>query len=655
MIAKYFTSSVASEIAYSFWISITVIGVTTIADPIDYNAITWPEVNVKSVHLNVHHFLAQAPKGKGTVISMSTETLDDIYPDFSFYIPSKLAQTKFMDSFHAEQSGIRTFSVLPGLVATDVPRKQYLDFALDDPKRYMTMEHNIFKPHWSRFLGPSSPDPHTYTYQPTNDPIFKSPYGPFPPTPSDLNIHSLCFPPNKPLPADYPLIINASTSEVLTLHDFHLRACALSRVFQHDGPNPLALSASPESGASDGGEILGLFSRNHIQYPMVAHACFRAGLVFGGISPASTAFELCNGYHSGMQTLITAVQTARYMGTEPLPPTTTLGVIPMYHSYGMILWILRVNLTRNTTILLPKWNVEAALRSVQDYKITHLPLVPPLVRQLALSPLTQKYDLSSVVAAASGAAYLPPDVAVDLARKLPQGAAAPVPSGYGLSEAASIASPAAPGIFGLEPAGPPMIGYLLPGIEARVVDPESLLGVPRNAKGELWVRGKVVTPGYFKDEAATKEILVHGGWLRTGDLVQRDDCDRVLYLDRFKEMIKVKGLQVAATEVEDTLLQHPEHLVSDACVAGVESGRGDGEVGVRAWVVLKDGGRALGEEGVKRKLREWVEGRLSRYKWLTGGIEVVDLIPRTPSGKMLRREMRDRYHERLKRSGKANL
>ncbi|RAR01194.1 4-coumarate-CoA ligase-like protein [Stemphylium lycopersici] len=763
MIAKYFTSSVASEIAYSFWISITVIGVTTIADPIDYNAITWPEVNVKSVHLNVHHFLAQAPKGKGTVISMSTETLDDIYPDFSFYIPSKLAQTKFMDSFHAEQSGIRTFSVLPGLVATDVPRKQYLDFALDDPKRYMTMEHNIFKPHWSRFLGPSSPDPHTYTYQPTNDPIFKSPYGPFPPTPSDLNIHSLCFPPNKPLPADYPLIINASTSEVLTLHDFHLRACALSRVFQHDGPNPLALSASPESGASDGGEILGLFSRNHIQYPMVAHACFRAGLVFGGISPASTAFELwwvlrkmqitsvmchetllpvlykalalgkgehdslplklrldrekifvlsddksldtvsghgtieslvrlgttlpeprgklrggdrlaylfqssgtsglpkammithSNGYHSGMQTLITAVQTARYMGTEPLPPTTTLGVIPMYHSYGMILWILRVNLTRNTTILLPKWNVEAALRSVQDYKITHLPLVPPLVRQLALSPLTQKYDLSSVVAAASGAAYLPPDVAVDLARKLPQGAAAPVPSGYGLSEAASIASPAAPGIFGLEPAGPPMIGYLLPGIEARVVDPESLLDVPRNAKGELWVRGKVVTPGYFKDEAATKEILVHGGWLRTGDLVQRDDCDRVLYLDRFKEMIKVKGLQVAATEVEDTLLQHPEHLVSDACVAGVESGRGDREVGVRAWVVLKDGGRALGEEGVKRKLREWVEGRLSRYKWLTGGIEVVDLIPRTPSGKMLRREMRDRYHERLKRSGKANL
>jgi 4-coumarate--CoA ligase len=595
------------------------------------------------------------------------------------------------------------------------------------------MTYNIFKPHWSRYLGPNAPDPVKYKYQPHNEAVFSSPYGPFPPTPDDLNIHELCFPPNNPLPEDYPLFINAATEEVVTLHSFYARVCALARVLRYDGPNPLGLDKSPIDDKQDG-EILALFSRNHLHYPMVAHACFRSELVFGGISPASTPYELwwvlrkmqitstmchetllpvlkealklgsgdgdnlhlklkldpkkivvlsenaqldvvsgyrtieslvsegsklperprkllggnrmaylfqssgtsglpkammithSNGYHSGMQTLITATQAARFAGDEPLTPITMLGVIPMYHSYGMIIWILRVNMIRQTSIMLPKWDLELALKSIQKYKITHLPLVPPLVRQLAQSPLTEKYDLSSVIGASSGAAYLPPDVAYQLAKKLPQGAEMPVPSGYGLSEAASIASPAAHGIFGLEPALPGMIGYLLPGMQARVVDPDTLKDVPKGEKGELWARGAVVTSGYFKDAKATADIFTEPGWLRTGDLVMRDERDRIHYLDRLKEMIKVKGLQVAATEVEDTLLDHPEGLVRDACVAGVDNGRGDGSLFVRAWIVLTIEGQRQGEETVSKKLHQWVEGRLSRHKWLTGGIEVVDSV-----------------------------
>jgi 4-coumarate--CoA ligase len=595
------------------------------------------------------------------------------------------------------------------------------------------MTPDIFNPHWSRYLGPNAPDPHQDKYKPHNRAVFASPYGPFPPTPSDLNIHELCFPPNNPLPEDYPLFINAVTEEVVTLHSFYARVCALARVLRYNGANPLGLGKSSVND-KENGEILGLFSKNHIHYPMVAHACFRSELVFGGISPASTPYELwwvlrkmqvssivChetllpvlqeafklgsgegdnlhlklkldqrkvivlsddakldtvsghrtveslvregsklpersrkllggsrmaylfqssgtsglpkammithrNGYYSGIQTLITAVQAARYIGVEPLTPIITLGVIPMYHSYGMILWILRVNLLRNTSIMLPKWDLELALRSIQKYKVTHLPLVPPLVRQLAQSPLTEKYDLSSVIGAVSGAAYLPPDVAYQLAKKLPQGAAMPIPSGYGLSEAASIASPAAPGIFGLEPALPGMIGYLLPGMEGRVVDPDTLEDMRKGEKGELWARGPVVTPGYFKDPKATADIFTEPGWLRTGDLVTRDDQDRIHYLDRLKEMIKVKGLQVAATEVEDTLLDHPTGLVRDACVAGVDNGRGDGSLFVRAWVVLTAEGHQQGEEAVAKQLHEWIQGRLSRHKWLTGGIEVVDAV-----------------------------
>ena len=331
-----------------------------------------------------------------------------------------------------------------------------------------------------------------------------------------------------------------------------------------------------------------------------------------------------NAIHSGLQGMITAVQSARYAGVEPCQAQRLLGVVPAYHSYGMILWILRVNLTPATNIMLPKWDLELALKTIEKYKITLLPLVPPLVRQLAQSPLTEKYDLSSVVTAASGAAYLPPDVAYQLAKKLPQGTVAPIPSGYGLSEAASIASPTAPGMFALEEAKPGTIGYLLPGMKGRVVDPETLKDVPKGQKGELWAQGNVVTPGYFHDPKATTEIFAEPDWLRTGDLVMRDEHDRIWYLDRLKEMIKVKGLQVAATEVEDTLLAYPDGLVRDACVAGVDNGRGDGSLFVRAWVVLTAEGQKLDESTLQSKLNEWIEGRLSRHKWLTGGIEVVD-------------------------------
>lgn len=617
------------------------------------------------------------------------------------------------------------------------------------------MSHQILDSHWSRFLGPNPPDPHKYQYQPHDRPVFESPFGPFPPSPEDLNIHELCFPPNNSLPKDYPLIINAVTQEVVTLHQFYTRTCALARVLRFDGPNPLGLSKSPLDD-KEAGEILGLFSRNHVHYPMVVHACWRSELVFGGISPASTPYELwwvlrkmqitsimihetllpvlkeafklgigekddlplklvfnpnkvivlsenpaantvsgyrtieslvsegmrlherprkllggdrlaylfqssgtsglpkammithVNGYHSGIQTLTTAAQGALFMGMEPFSMhSVTLGVIPMYHSYGMILWNLRVNLMRNTTILLPKWDLELALQSIQKYKITALPLVPPMIRQLAQSPLTEKYDLSSVIGAASGAAYLPPDVAYQLAQKLPQGKGMPIPSGYGLSEAASIAAPVLPGIFGLEAAMPGTIGYLLPGMQGRVVDPETLRDVKKGEKGELWARGAVVTPGYFKDAKATAEIFTEPTWLRTGDLVMRDDFDRIHYLDRLKEMIKVKGLQVAATEVEDTLLDHPDKLVQDACVAGVDNGRGDGSLFVRAWVVLTDSGKATSDADVASKLDEWVKGRLSRHKWLTGGIEVVDAVLFIPPKLRITTNSQRRFRGRL--------
>jgi acyl-CoA synthetase (AMP-forming)/AMP-acid ligase II len=280
-----------------------------------------------------------------------------------------------------------------------------------------------------------------------------------------------------------------------------------------------------------------------------------------------------------------------------------------------------------------KWDLETALKLIEKHKVTLLPLVPPLVRQLALSPLTEKYDLSSVQGAASGAAYLPPDVAYALGKKLPQ--QKPISSGYGLSEAASIAQPIFEGMFGLSASPPGTIGHLLAGVEGRVVDPDTLQPVPKGQKGELWVRAQVVTPGYFRDPKATAEIFTEPGWLRTGDLVMRDAEDRIHYLDRLKEMIKVKGLQVAATEVEDTLLDHPDKLVKDACVAGVDNGRGDGGLFPRAWVVLTEEGKRRDEKWVLQQLDEFVKSRLSKHKHLAGGIEVVDSVSALPPALVL--------------------
>ncbi|KAF1813216.1 4-coumarate-CoA ligase 2 [Eremomyces bilateralis CBS 781.70] len=607
-------------------------------------------------------------------------------------------------------------------------------------------------------MGPKSPDVHGQ-FKPQPGAIFRSPFGPFPSILEDLNIHDFCFPPENPLPkADYDLFIDAYTGSKLTLYEFYDKVCSLARAFRYDGPNPMGFSKSPETD-KEPGEIMGIFSRNNIYYPVIVHACFRSELVTGGISPGSTPYELfhilrrmqatslliheshlpvlreavkiaqsedgknggsklvlnpkkiivlsdnptadfveqfptvghlirsgakmaeptrkrkggkklCflfqssgtsglpkammishwNAIHTALQGMVGATRTAEFLGVTPTH-STLLGVVPAYHSYGMILWILRVNLYSATNIMMHRWDLETALQAIEKYKITMLPLVPPLVRQIAQSPLTDKYDLSSVMTCVSGAAYLPPDVSHALGQKLPQ--KAPIPSGYGLSEAASIASPPAPGIFGLPAADPTTIGYLLPGVEGRIVDPDTLKDVPRGQKGELWARAHVVTPGYFQDAKATAELFTEPGWLRTGDLVYRDEWDRIHYMDRLKEMIKVKGLQVAATEVEDTLLDHPEKLIRDACVAGVDNGRGDGSLFPRAWVVVTEEGTRQGEEAVLRKLHEWVNGKLSRHKHLDGGIEIVDLIPRTPSGKTLRRQMRDQYHERLRAQQKA--
>jgi len=163
-------------------------------------------------------------------------------------------------------------------------------------------------------------------------------------------------------------------------------------------------------------------------------------------------------------------------------------------------------------------------------------------------------------------------------------------------------------------------------------------------KGELWLRGPTVVKRYFEDEKATKSAFVDG-WLRTGDTFYADNEEIFHFADREKDTLKVSGMQVSPAELEQTLRDHPAKFVSEACVCGVPAALRSNETVPRAWVVLSNSAKRSGKshEEIKRELQKWVKERQSRYKWLKGGVKIVDEIPSNPTGKILKRVLIEEY------------
>ncbi|KAJ7258222.1 hypothetical protein C8J57DRAFT_1341451 [Mycena rebaudengoi] len=336
------------------------------------------------------------------------------------------------------------------------------------------------------------------------------------------------------------------------------------------------------------------------------------------------------------------------------PPThpITLAVLPMFHSYGLHVYILRATLYPATFVIMERWNTEAYLRAIEKFRATHLTLIPSAVHQLVSSPLINKIDLSSVQLLNSGAAHLAPELAARMRVKLRKDA--DISQGYGLSEGTIAAiTRGLPGMLGMgaPPAG--ATGILLPGLDARISGgafADSAVG----EVGELCLRGPNVTPGYWNNDKANADAFFvdeeGSRWLRTGDLFRVDEGGYFFFADRGKDTLKISGEQVSPAEIEDTLFALPGALVSDVCVAGVSGlGRTADEKVPRAWVVLSPAGKREGEAAVIKKLEAWHRERLSRWKWLRGGIEVVKEIPKTPTGKTMRRVLQERYEQRQKK------
>jgi acyl-CoA synthetase (AMP-forming)/AMP-acid ligase II len=309
-----------------------------------------------------------------------------------------------------------------------------------------------------------------------------------------------------------------------------------------------------------------------------------------------------------------------------------LGFLPFFHIFG--LQVLMNNTLRNgiTCVTMPRFDFELFLRFIQDYRITHLYLVPPIVLALAKQPVIERYDLSSLRYILSGAAPLDEAIQQAVASRLN----VPVVQGYGMTET-SLAIALTPPDSASVKAG--AAGVLIPNLEGKVVDPLTGTELAAREPGELLVRGPNIMRGYLKNPNATTITIESDGWLHTGDIVYVDDEGYIFVVDRLKELIKYKGMQVAPAEVEGVLVTHP--AIADAAVIGIPDEEA-GEV-PKAFVALK-------EAATPEAIMQYVAGKVAPHKRVRQ-VEIVDAIPKSASGKILRRVLVER--EKAQRSGQT--
>ncbi|MDQ3741606.1 MAG: 4-coumarate--CoA ligase family protein [Actinomycetota bacterium] len=314
------------------------------------------------------------------------------------------------------------------------------------------------------------------------------------------------------------------------------------------------------------------------------------------------------------------LQASASLGMED--DEVVIGVLPFFHIYGMTV-IMNMGLWSGaTTVTMPRFDLEQFLSIIQDKKVTRAYVVPPIALALAKHPLVEQYDVSSLRLVLSGAAPL----GAELEQACQERLDCPVVQGYGMTETSPVSHTAPRGEH-----KPGTIGPCLPNMECRIVDPETGKDAEEGGRGELWMRGPNIMKGYLNNEEATGETIVDDGWLRTGDVAVIDEDGYFAIVDRVKELIKYKGFQVAPAELEALLVQHPG--VQDAAVIPVP----DEEAGEipKAFLVLKD------DSTSPEDVQQFVAERVSTYKQIRA-VEVVDEIPKSASGKILRRVLRDR-------------
>ncbi len=305
-----------------------------------------------------------------------------------------------------------------------------------------------------------------------------------------------------------------------------------------------------------------------------------------------------------------------------------IGVLPFFHIYGMVL-ILNLAIYRGVTLVtMPRFDLEQFLQIVEKYKITCLNLVPPLVLALSKHPLVDNYDVSSIRLISSGAAPLGQELEQACADRLN----CQIYQGYGLTEVAGASHvntiPVPSDKVGA-------VGQVVPNTYSKIIDTESGKELGINEQGEVLIKGPHVMKGYLNNEEATKHCIDEDGWFHTGDIGYADEDGYFFIVDRVKELIKYKAYQVAPAELEAILVSH--EAIADAAVIPSP----DEEAGE-----IPKGFIVLSSEISAEAVMEFVAEQVAPHKKIRK-IEIVDEIPKSASGKILRRVLVEQEREKV--------
>ncbi|KAK4168832.1 4-coumarate--CoA ligase-like 7 [Cladorrhinum sp. PSN259] len=309
--------------------------------------------------------------------------------------------------------------------------------------------------------------------------------------------------------------------------------------------------------------------------------------------------------------------------------------LPLYHAYGQTYFVANMTKMGIPVYIMPSFDFVKLLEYIQKFRITTLAAVPPIVILIAKHPLTKKFDLSSLENVGSGGAPLSLEVSEEAQKLLPT--VNTIRQGWGMTEVTCTSMAWDPNSTKPASSG---VGEMNPNCKAKLMSLDGKTAITKaNERGELWVTGPTLMRRYWKKPEATAETIVVDSdgtrWLKTGDIayVEEYKPGGIFHVvDRSKELIKVKGNQVAPAELEGVLLENPD--VADAAVIGVTI---NGEELPRAYVVKKPGSKTTEQEVAK-----WMESKVTRYKQLKGGVVFVEAIPKNPSGKILRKVLRER-------------
>lgn len=327
----------------------------------------------------------------------------------------------------------------------------------------------------------------------------------------------------------------------------------------------------------------------------------------------------------------------------PLPEPGTggdkvLACLPFFHIYGLTVLVHSPLYSGVTTVVLSRFDVDTWCQLVQKHKITYSYIVPPIVLYLAKHPSVSSYDLSSLRMTQSGAAPLTRELIEQVYKRL----GIRIKQGYGLSETSPCLYQGSWDAWDVDIGS---CGVLLPNLLVKICEPfDSSSGdattitpqeLPIGDIGELHVKGPNVFEGYHGNPKATAECLSPDGWFRTGDVGHINERGNLFITDRVKELIKYKGFQVPPAELEGYLVDFPG--VIDCAVVGVYNKELATEV-PRAYIVTEDASKPVDVN----ELQKWFSSRVANHKKLRGGIRLVEQISKTASGKILRRDLKEK-------------